>query len=143
MPEGPEVRTVADKLRPILLNKIITNSCIGERAKIVGACNLKFPATIIQVRSHGKKVIIDVDTGHMIIVYLGMVGRFQFDQGNHSHVRFDICDFEIKGSFKVLKYTFSLYFDDYRYMGGVDIIPNAGIPIYFRDIGPDILVPIY
>jgi DNA-formamidopyrimidine glycosylase len=139
MPEGPEVRTVADKLRPVLVNKIITNSYVGERANTAGFFNLKYPATIIGTRSHGKKIIIDLNTGHMIIISLGMVGRLQMEQGNHSHVRLDISDYEIKGSFKIMKNSFSLYFDDYRYMGGVDVIPNNNIQMYFVNIGPDIL----
>ena len=139
MPEGPEVRTVADKLRPCLVNRVITGAYKGDRAKTVGFDNLKCPATIIGVRSYGKKVIIDLNTGHMIIVSLGMSGRLQYTAGNHSHIRFDISDCQINGSFKVMKSASSLYFDDSRYMGGVDIIPNAGIPLYFKDIGLDLL----
>lgn len=139
MPEGPEARTVSDKLRPYLVTRVITGSYVGPRAKTIGFFNLKYPATIIGVRSHGKKVLIDLDTGHMIIISLGMAGRVQYSPGDHSHVRFDISDSETKGAFKVMKQVFSLYFDDHRYMGGVDIIPNAGIPLYFKDIGPDLL----
>jgi formamidopyrimidine-DNA glycosylase len=139
MPEGPEARTVADKLRPLLLTKIITDKYIGDRGKSIGFDNLTCPATIIGVRSYGKKVLIDLDSCHMIIVSLGMSGRLQYTQGNHSHIRFDISDAKINGSFKVLKYLFSLFFDDTRYMGSVDIIPNNGISLYFNDIGPDLL----
>lgn len=139
MPESPEVCTVGDKLRPVLVTRVITNSWTGDRAKTVGFFNLHCPATIIGVRSHGKKLIIDLSTEHVIIVSLGMAGRMQFQSGNHSHVRFDISDVEVNGLFRVLKYAFSLYFDDHRYMGGVDIIPNPGIPLYFKDIGPDLL----
>lgn len=139
MPEGPEARTVADKLRPYLVNRVITSSYTGERAKTVGFFNLKCPAAIIGVRSHGKKILIDLDSGHMIIISLGMAGRIQYTAGNHSHVRFDLSDCQINGPFKVMKPSFSIYFDDSRYMGGVDIIPNEGIPLYFKDIGPDLL----
>lgn len=139
MPEGPEARTVADKLRPVLVTRIITSAYKGDRAKSIGFDNLKCPATIVGVRSHGKKVLIDLDTGHMIIVSLGMSGRLQYTQGNHSHVRFDISESQTNGPFKVMKQVFSLFFDDSRYMGGVDIIPNVGIPLYFKDIGPDLL----
>lgn len=139
MPEGPEIRTVADKLRPILVSRIITSSYKGERAKTIGFDNLKCPTTIIGVRSHGKKLLIDLDSGHMIIVSLGMSGRLQYTPGNHSHVRFDISESQINGPFKVIKPVCSVYFDDSRYMGGVDIIPNASIVFYFKDIGPDLL----
>lgn len=138
-PEGPEVRTVSDKLRPYLIGKIITNISKGERAKTLGFDNIKCPVKIIGVRSYGKKILIDVDTEHMIIISLGMSGRLQYTQGNHSHIRFDIAESNISGPFNIIKYIFSLYFDDPRYMGNIDIIPNSGISLYFRDIGPDLL----
>lgn len=139
MPEGPEVRTVADKLRPYLVNRVITSSYTDDRVKTIGFFNLKCPATIVGVRSHGKKLLIDLNTSHMIIISLGMEGRVQYYSGNHSHVRFDISNCEINGPFNVMKFSFSIYFDDPRCMGGVDIIPNEGIPLYFKDIGPDLL----
>lgn len=139
MPESPEARTVADKLRPYLVSRIITNVYTGERAKTLGFHNLKCPATIIGVRSYGKKVLIDLDSGHMMITSLGMGGRFQTNRGDHSHIRFDISQIEIKGLFRIIKPSFSLFFDDSRYMGGIDIISNTEIPIYFKDLGPDLL----
>lgn len=139
MPEGPEVRTVADVLRPILVGKVITAGFKDDRAKSIGFDNLKCPATIISVRSYGKKVIIDLDTGHMMVISLGMAGRVQFQAGNHSHIMFAIAENQIMGSFKVLRPFCGLYYEDPRYMGGVDIIPNAGVPLYFKDIGPDLL----
>lgn len=123
-PEGPEVRTVADKLRPLISSTII-EAYRGPRAKTVGFDNLKCPNSILGVRSHGKKLIIDIQ-GHMIIFSLGMTGRLQYTAGNHSHVSFNLEHCQ-------------LYFDDYRYMGSVDIIPHSGIGFYFKDIGPDLL----
>ncbi len=139
MPECAEARTVSDKLRIVLLGKIITKFSLGERAVTRGFANLKCPDTIIGVRSYGKKVLIDLSSEHIIIVSLGMTGRLQYYPGNHSHVQFDISEYEIKGPFKIQKPVCNLYFQDHRYMGGVDIIPNINIPIYFRDIGPCLL----
>ena len=139
MPEGPEARIVADKLRPYLVGRSITSFYKGDRAKTLGFHNLKCPAGIIWVRSYGKKVILDLDTSHMIIISLGMAGRLQYTAGNHSHVRFDISDCTINGPFKIMKPALSLYFDDSRYMGSVDVIPNSGVPLYFKDLGPDLL----
>jgi DNA-formamidopyrimidine glycosylase len=139
MPEGPEVRTVADHLRPNLVNRVITSFYKGERAKTIGFHNLQCPATIIGVRSHGKKIIIDLSTGHMMIISLGMAGRVQYTEGDHSHIRFDISDCQINSMFRIMKPVLNLYLNDPRYMGGIDIIPNAGISLYFRDIGPDLM----
>lgn len=139
MPEGCELRVVADKLRPKLVDNVIMSYCLGPRAKVVGFNNLKCPATIISVISYGKKLLIYLNTGYVIIVSLGMVGRLQYTEGNHSHVKLNINKFEIKGSLKILRQEFNLYFDDYRYIGGVNVIPNININFYFKDIGPDLL----
>lgn len=139
MPEGPEIRTVSDKLRHILTNRIITSFHLGDRAVVRGFFNLQCPVTILGVRSYGKKVLIEINTEHLIIISLGMAGRLQYHQGNHSNVRFDIGESERKGPFSILKPICNLYFEDHRYMGGVDIIPNSGELLYFKDIGPDLL----
>lgn len=141
MPEGPEVRTVADKLRVKLVNTSIIGYYRDDKAKTVGfENNLKCPATIISVRSYGKKIIFDLDSGHMIITSLKMTGRYQYTQGTHSHVRFDLNEYEIVGPFKVLRSTFSLYYDDVRNMGDIDCIPSGNASIYFQDLGPDLLL---
>lgn len=138
-PEGPEARTVADKLRQTLVNRSIINGIKGERGKSIGFDNLKCPATIIGVRSYGKKVLIDLDSDHVIVISLGMGGRLQYMAGDHSHIHFEIGEYQLEGPFRVLRKVFTLYFDDHRYMGSVDIIPTTGIPLYFNAIGPDLL----
>lgn len=129
MPEGPEVRTVADKLRPYLISNILLNISLGPRARIKGQNNLKYPITIFSVQSYGKKLLIEVE-GFMIIISLGMTGRLQYEAGKHSHVIFEI---------KCQNNIFNLYYDDHRYMGNVNIISYEEIPNYFKKIGPDLL----
>jgi len=139
MPEGPEARTVADKLRKHLVLRSITSFYTGERANTVGFYNLRCPDRIVGVVSYGKKVIIKLESGNSIIVSLGMSGRLQYKEGNHSHIRFDLSEYEKKGRLKIRKEVGSVYFDDTRYMGGIDIIPSEGMEIYFKSIGPDLL----
>lgn len=143
MPEGPEVRTVSDKLRPILTGKIIMTAYKGERGKSVGFENLTFPSTITGVRTYGKKILIDIVTNnnlsYVIVVSLGMTGRLQYNLGDHTHIYFNISESEISGPFRILRPAFTLYYDDYRYMGSVDIIPTANMPMYLGNIGPDVL----
>lgn len=140
MPEGPEARTVADKLRPRLFNATIIESYRGERAAGVGFNNLRCPTTITGVRSYGKKVLIDLDIQCSIIISLGMAGRVQYEKGKHSHFRFDISTKNyIIGNLKVFEPSFSIFFDDPRYMGSIDIIPFNGLSKYFEGIGPDLL----
>jgi DNA-formamidopyrimidine glycosylase len=129
MPEGPEVRTVADKLRPILLSNILLNVSLGSRARIKGFDNLKLPSKILSVQSYGKKILLEVQNC-IIIISLGMVGRLQYVSGNHSHIIFHMqCDDKV----------FNLYYDDYRYMGNINIIPFIEINSYFKKLGPDLL----
>jgi len=141
-PEGPEARTVADKLRPVLLNNVIIKAHKAERGKSIGFENIRCPANIIGVRSYGKKVLIDIENNkgvHMIIVSLGMSGRLQYSPGNHSHIMFEIAQYNMSGPLKIMRPLLGLYFDDTRYMGGIDIIPTAGLSLYFKDLGPDLL----
>lgn len=138
-PEAPEIRTSADKLRETILNKIITNYALGPRAKATGFEHIQCPVTIIGVRSYAKKLIIDLSSQHMIISSFGMTGHYQYTQGAHSRIRFDIAEAIPNGLIRIVKHSFSLYFDDYRYFGNVKCIPNSEIPTYFSKLGPDLL----
>src|SRR5438105_10425362 len=123
MPEGPEARVIADKLRPLLTEKFIIKLEITERAKIVGNAWLTsiLPIKIINVRTHGKKVIFDLETGHIIVASLGMTGKYLYSPGKHTHIRFDIGDVEKRGILNVVNPIFSLYFDDTRNFGNIAI----------------------
>jgi len=129
MPEGPEARTVADKIRPYLVSNKLININLGLRARIKGHNNLKFPTTILSVQSYGKKVIIEIE-GYYIIISLGMSGRLQYVAGKHSHIIFEISHNDN---------VFNLYYDDHRYMGNINILSYYDIPLYFKKIGPDLL----
>lgn len=138
-PEGPEAATVADKLRNKLQHRIIMNAIKDERGKSIGFENLRVPTTIIDVKSYGKKIIIYLSIEHAIIISLGMSGRLQYQKGNHSHIYFEIGEVHKIGIFNVMNPSFSLFFDDSRYMGGVDVIPYLGLNMYFMNLGPDLL----
>lgn len=137
-PEGPEVRTVADKLQH-LTGKVILSHKIGERAKTSGFDSLHTPVTIQSIRSHGKKLIFDLSSSHCIIFSLGMTGRLTYSAGNHSHISFIIGTQRKMTHFTFYTRDLILYFDDYRYMGNVSIISFDQIPAYFSKIGPDLL----
>jgi formamidopyrimidine-DNA glycosylase len=75
----------------------------------------------------------------MIIFSLGMTGRIQFTQGPHSNVWFDLSKSTNKGKINLLTPNGSLYFDDTRRMGNVEVITHQEIPYYFSKLGPDLL----
>lgn len=89
------------------------------------------------MRAHGKKVIIELESNHLIIASLGMEGRFQYEEGNHSNIRFNISN-NITISNKN-EDDFCLYFDDTRYFGKIDIIESIKEENYFSNIGPCLL----
>jgi formamidopyrimidine-DNA glycosylase len=138
-PEGPEVKTVAETLKPIIVNKIITKIDKNYRAVTLGFENIKLPCIIKEVTSYGKKILIHLDNKLTIVIYLGMEGKIVYEQTKHSHVSFEICNFKTVGSFNVLTDKFIIYFDDSRLMGGVDIIPTHCLSYYFSTIGIDLM----
>lgn len=155
MPEGPEARIMADTISPLLTNKVIISAYKSDRGKCNGLESLYFPCTILGVRTYGKKILIDIrngvstetvrepklvhDVSYVIVISLGMNGSLQFNQGNHSHLHFDIGDTTIKGSFRIMTKTNTLYFDDSRYFGRLDIMADVYLPAFLASIGPDLL----
>lgn len=131
MPEGPEARTVGDKLRPYLVDTTLTAIVHGDKAKLIGFEHLTAPAIVATVTAYGKKVIIVLNTGVHIITSLGMTGRLRFAPGNHSHIRLDFNT--------ALSPVISVYFDDSRPFGNIQIVPATAVPAYFKGLGPDLL----
>lgn len=131
MPEGPECATVSEELRIKLLDCTIISYYTDEKSKCSGFdSNLVCPSKVFNVRFHGKKIIIELSTNLLIIASLGMNGKFQYVKGNHSHI-----SFEIQSPTEL----FTLYFDDVRYFGKVDVIKNEDEGKYFSNIGPCLL----
>lgn len=129
-PEGPEIRTVADKLRLILVGSFITTIMKSDHGKIKGNDILILPAKIVHIWSKGKKLIFNVVNYDKSTVYIifsyGMEGRLQFNIGQHSNVCFHLQD-------RVM------YFDDSRRFGSIDIIPSDKFAEFFSNMGPDLL----
>jgi endonuclease-8 len=71
MPEGDTIRRIADHLAPQLVGKRI------ERATTQGLARAIAGATVTAVASHGKHLMIDLDSGTQVRVHLGMYGRFR------------------------------------------------------------------
>ena len=138
-PEGPEVRTVADKIRPVVTGQVITSYFIGKPHKLTGFDTLRCPATILEVQSYGKKILLHLDSGQSIIIALGMSGRLQYQDGGHTHVRFDLSQPTINGMLRVLRPNGALYYDQSRPFAGIDIIPSSTLSGFFSTYGPDLL----
>jgi len=128
MPELIECTIISEELDIKLTGKIISSYYKGDRAKASGFENLNCPVKVNKVRSYGKKIIIELSSDHLIIASLGMTGKFLYEEGKHSHVRFDVNGEDEE--------PFSVYFDDTRYFGKIDIIESSKETKYFANIGP-------
>lgn len=127
MPEVAEIRVVSDELREKLSGRQILSYTHSNKAKITGFDLLDdFPITIMTVRSHGKKIIFELDNHCLMIGSLGMTGRFQYEEGKHTHVTFELDDGK-------------LYYCDPRNFGGIDVIAKEKEQKYFINIGPCLL----
>jgi endonuclease-8 len=77
MPEGDTVAGHAERLRPLLVERVITEVA-GTAPPVRANSHRILGATVLAVRTAGKNLIVDLDTGYSIRVHLGMPGRWRF-----------------------------------------------------------------
>jgi endonuclease-8 len=139
-PEGPEARTLADIIKPKVVNTILLSTYYSN-PKYNSLASINYPTKIINVRTFGKKIIMDLESKQMIIFSLGMTGKFLYTASNHSRVQFSLAN--SSGYSKILiidnDNIFPIYFDDIRMFGGIDVITNDHAGTYFSTMGPDLL----
>lgn len=129
MPELPEVETVVRSVAPRIIGKRILSVTLsssrvtrGDRAqtakKLTGA-------TILDVRRHGKQILVDLDSG-LLYIHLGMTGNllWNVEPGKYSRAVFELTD-------GVLVYN------DIRQFGRVEFFPE--MPTALAKVGPDAL----
>lgn len=75
MPEGDSYTRAADKLRPVLVDRQLT---YVDGAPTVRKWSEKLVGhAVTGIRTHGKHLLLDVDSGVTIHVWLGMPGRWR------------------------------------------------------------------
>jgi formamidopyrimidine-DNA glycosylase len=140
MPELPEVETVVRGLRPHLTGRTFVE--VEQRRPDLRE---KLPARFVQrltgrkisaVERRAKYILIELDDGNVLVVHLGMSGRFVLGArpnavGPHEHLAFTLDDG------RVLRFT------DPRRFGLMDLIPLAGLAAHrrFAGMGPEPLSP--
>lgn len=83
MPEGDTVAGHAERLRPVLLGKTVTE--VGGTAPSVRANSGRIlETTVIDVRTVGKNLVIDLATGYSIRIHLGMSGYWRISGSGRS-----------------------------------------------------------
>jgi formamidopyrimidine-DNA glycosylase len=138
-PEGPEARVVADKLKSNILYKYLHCTYLNEKSKITDVDNIKYPSRITNIFSYGKKIIIELHSGFLLITSLGMTGKFTYTSGKHSNIKFDINDVKPLGKFNILHKFCDLYYDDTRNFGNIVVIHKNNSSNFFNKLGPDLL----
>lgn len=134
MPEGPEVRRMAQDLASVVSEKTLVgiNVLTGRYTKkdISGytEINAVLPTKIIGAGCHGKFIYILTSSGFNIWNTLGMSGRWTKRKTTHSRVEFQLKDAD------------PLYFEDVRNFGTLKFVYGKSMLMdKLRSLGPDLL----
>jgi formamidopyrimidine-DNA glycosylase len=140
MPELPEVETVVRGLRPHLTGRRFVH--VDQRRPDLreelpaGFARRLTGRAVAGVERRAKYILIRLDDGNVLVVHLGMSGRFVLGErpnavGLHEHLAFTLDDG------RVLRFT------DPRRFGLMDLIPLTELAAHrrFAGIGPEPLSP--
>lgn len=120
MPEGPEIRVLADKIRNKLLGQtILAIDDVSGKCR----CDIQSNSVITAVKSYGKKLIWELSTGGNLVFSFGLTGTILYNKGEYTKVTFVLSDFDV-------------YYDDKLSFGNVTYHSDAN-EIYSK-LGPDI-----
>jgi formamidopyrimidine-DNA glycosylase len=146
MPELPEVETVRRGLQPVMEGKRILKAALNRK-------DLRFPfpprfaarlqgRTVKHMGRRAKYLMADLDDGEVLVMHLGMTGRFIIEGGGHSLVpgefqqtvnrlpAHDHVVFDIEGGVRVT-------YNDVRRFGFMTLVPRGEIASHplTKDIG--------
>jgi len=153
MPELPEVETVRLGLAPVLVGNSFAS--VEQRRP-----DLRFPlpkhfAQRLQGRKvdaldrRAKYLLARLDDGEVLVMHLGMTGRFSIDQANGKTLELGEFEDEQKPAPKHEHIVFHLAdgtavrYSDTRRFGLMDLIPGATLPSHalFKGLGIEPLSP--
>ena len=75
MPEGDSYTRAADRLRPVLIDREL--SYVDGVPAVKKWASKLIGHSVVAIRTHGKHLLFDVDSGATIHVWLGMPGRWR------------------------------------------------------------------
>ena len=138
MPEKPEVITVANSLKKLILNKKITGCNIYWDNIIAYPVSNEFKKKIIgqrieSINTRGKWIVIDLDKDSLL-VHLRMEGKFMFRDkgeviGKHEHVEF-ILDDKISFRFHDVRKFGKMYLIDKEIVNDSKPLNELGLEYY-------------
>ena len=153
MPELPEVETVRLGLAPVLVGNRFAS--VEQRRE-----DLRFPLpkhfaerlrgrTVDALDRRAKYLLARLDDGEVLVMHLGMTGRFSIDQANGTSLELGEFADEQKPTPKHEHIVFHLAdgtavrYSDTRRFGLMDLIPGATLPSHalFKGLGIEPLGP--
>src|SRR5579885_1286425 len=156
MPEGPEVRVIADALNQTIRGHVLVNLSFdsswrynkteGKNAKPNQAWRQQcqsflneLPLTLHQITTRGKRLIFHFDRDIFLVSFLGMEGHWMFQPEKHSNLWLDFGRIlPTTPPLRVIEHT--LYFDDSRHFGILDFcFGQPALHAALKHIGPDLL----
>jgi formamidopyrimidine-DNA glycosylase len=133
MPEGPEVKRIAESLADRISSKTLNRVYIlsGRYSKKVpdnfGELGNKLPIKIVGPGCHGKFIFWILENGWSLWNTLGMTGSWSDDRKKHSRIEFVLNDG-------------SIFFNDQRNFGTIKIVDDRQELVEkLKSLGPDML----
>ena len=137
MPELPEVETIVRGIRAHVVGREFREVHV-ERQDVIRAGGKAFKDRLLgrrvsEVGRLGKRIMVHLDGGGLLIVHLGMSGRLVLEPANllpalHTHLRFSFTGLAEE-----------LRFLDPRRFGGVWYLPDGKAIGDLKPLGPDAL----
>jgi formamidopyrimidine-DNA glycosylase len=124
IPELIETAMIAQDLKYLVGKEI--KSFTYQHNKLLNADKLVCPAKIIEITTHGKKILIKLDNNLIFLVSLGMTGKFTYIYDKHCHITFQFDDL-------------TLYYHDARRFGKIDVVNMNQLPKYFTSLGVNMI----
>jgi len=138
MPEGAEVKRVADSLHIKISGKWIQGIQVNEKSRYFKVGGIKdvekllFPVFISRIYSKGKKILFECKEPKSsqdihFISSLAMSGRWQYEEGKHSGIELILEDK-------------SIFFEDQRHFGSFLVcLDDKSLHSAMKAVGPDLL----
>jgi formamidopyrimidine-DNA glycosylase len=101
MPELPEVETVAQSLRPELIDRVVVNVQVlwertVDRPEVAAFCAALAGARVVDVDRRGKFVTMELDSGRTLLTHLRMTGKLLIqstpDDDPYARIRLELDD---------------------------------------------------
>lgn len=141
MPELPEVQTIVNDLKKYAVNAEITDVVIERTYNVIPGNDQLIANTkghiITDVRRIAKNIVMEVSSGHSLVIHLAMTGRLLLRKPEHQpepHER-------VRLILTKKENVFHLRFADMRKFGKVQLIHNNGLNVFTEKYGPEPVEP--